>query len=102
MNFFIPADDKVKMKENEKRDTYLYLAWDLKMHQNDGVTICYQLMLLEKGPQILGMGMEVLEIGGRVETTQTTPLSRSFKILKRFLETWGDLGSLFFLWKTIT
>ena len=39
-------------------------------------------------------GLEDLEIRGRVETIQTTTLLRSLRILRRVLETWGDLLSL--------
>ena len=42
----------------------------------------------------LVQGMEDLEIIGRVETIQTTALLRSDRILRRILETWGDLLSL--------
>ncbi len=38
--------------------------------------------------------LEELEIRGRVETIQTTALLRSIRILRRVLETWGDLLSL--------
>ena len=47
-------------------------------------------------------GLEDLEIGGRVETIQTTALLRTAWILKRVLETWGDLLSLKLQWKTIS
>ena len=46
-------------------------------------------------------GLEHLEVGGRVETTQTTALLRKARILRRVLETWGDLLSLKLQWKTI-
>ena len=39
-------------------------------------------------------GLEDLEAGGRVETIQTTALLRTARILRRILETWGDLVSL--------
>ena len=39
-------------------------------------------------------GLEDLEIGGRVNPIQTTALLRTDKILRRVLETWGDLLSL--------
>ena len=39
-------------------------------------------------------GLEDLEIRGRMNTIQTTPLLRSARILRRILETWGDLLSL--------
>ena len=45
-------------------------------------------------------GLEDLEVGGRVETTQTTALLRTARILRRVLETWGDLLSLRLQWKT--
>ena len=43
MDFTVPADDRVKQKENEKRDKYLDLARELKKtmeHENDGDTDC--------------------------------------------------------------
>ena len=48
-------------------------------------------------------GLEDMEIGsGRVETIQTTALLRTARILRRVLETWGDLLSLKLQWKTIS
>ena len=44
-------------------------------------------------------GLEDLEVGGRVETTA---LLRMARILRRVLETWGDLLSLKLQWKTIS
>ena len=45
--------------------------------------------------------LENLEIGGRVETIQTTTLLWTARILISVLETWGDLLSLKIQWKTI-
>ena len=45
-------------------------------------------------------GLEDLEVGGRVETIQTTALLKTGKIPRRVLETWGDLLSLNLQWKT--
>ena len=39
---------------------------------------------------------------GRVETIQTTALLRLARILRRVLETWGDLLSVKLQWKTIS
>ena len=39
-------------------------------------------------------GLEDLEVGRRVETIQTTALLKKVRILRRVLETWGDLLSL--------
>ena len=36
-------------------------------------------------------GLEDLEVGERVETIQTAALLRTARILRRVLETWGDL-----------
>ena len=44
-------------------------------------------------------GLEDLEVGGRVETIQTTALLKTARILRRVLETWGDLLSLNLQWK---
>ena len=46
--------------------------------------------------------VEDWEIRGREETIQTTALLRSAGILRRVLETWGDLLSLRLQWKTIS
>ena len=44
VDFAVPADHRVKMKENEKRDKYMNLARELKKaveHNSDGNTNCY-------------------------------------------------------------
>ena len=46
-------------------------------------------------------GLEDLEVGGRAETIQTTALLRTAWIVRRVLETWGDLLSLKLQWKNI-
>ena len=48
--------------------------------------------VLLKGPEDLG-------VGGQVETIQLTALLRTAWILRRVLETWGDLPSLKLQWK---
>ena len=47
-------------------------------------------------------GLKDLEVDERVETIQTTALLRTARILRRVLETWGDLLSLKLQWKTIS
>ena len=47
-------------------------------------------------------GLVDLEVGGRVETIQTTALLRTARILRWVLEIWGDLLSLKLQWKTIS
>ena len=47
-------------------------------------------------------GLDDLEVGGGMETIQTTALLKTVRILRRVLETWGDLLSLKLQWKTIS
>ena len=91
------------MKESEKKDKYLDLARELKNLWNMKVTIV-PVMIRALGTITKGLlkGLEDLEIGGRVETIQTTALLRTDRILRRVLETWGDLLSLKLQWKTIS
>ena len=51
--------------------------------------------------KLLLKGMEDLEVGGRVETIQTTALLITARITRRILETKGDLLSLKLQWKII-
>ena len=64
---------------NEKKDKNLDLARELKKLWNMHV-----LGTVTKG---LLKGLEDLEVGGRVETIQTTALLRTSRILKKVLET---------------
>ena len=44
--------------------------------------------------------LEDLEVGGRVETIQTTSSLKTARKLRRFMETWADVLSLNLQWKT--
>ena len=100
VNFAVPADHRIKLKESEKRDKYLDLARELKILWNMKVTIIPIVIgafgMVTKG---LLKGLEDLEVGSRVETIQTTALLKTARILRRVLETWGDLLSLNLQWK---
>ena len=95
VDFAVPADYRKKLKECEKKDKYLDLARELKNLWNIQVKII---------PIVIGAfgtvtkellkGLEDLEVGGRVETIETTALLRTARILRRVLETRGDLLSL--------
>ena len=84
MNFAVPADQRVKLKEDKKRDKYLDLARDQKKpSDSDGDTNCnwcaqhsHQRICTRTG------GLR----RGRVETIQTTALFRSVRIVRRVLE----------------
>ena len=74
------------MKEGEKKDNYLDLAWELKNLWNIKVTII-PIVISAFGTvtKRLLKGLEDLEVRERVETIQTT-LVRMARILRRVLE----------------
>ena len=102
VDFAVPADHRVKFKESEKKDKYLDLARELKKLWNMKV-MYIPIVIGTLGTVTKGLlkGLDDLEIRGWVETIQTTTLLRSATILRRVLETWGDLLSLKLQWKTI-
>ena len=91
------------MKECEKKDKYLDLDRELKKLWNMKVTIV-PIVIGALGTITKGLlkGLEDLEGGGQVGTIQITALLRPARILRRILETWGDLMSLRHKWKTIS
>ena len=98
MDFAVPEDHRVKIKESKKRDMYLDLAREhrklLKMKM-----ILTVIGALEMVSKELERSLEKLEIGKRTETIQNTALLRSARIPRRVLETWEEFLSLH--WKTI-
>ena len=102
MDFAVPADHRIKLKECVKKDKYLDLARELKKLWNMRVRIV-PIVIGAFGTVTKGLlkGLEDLEVGGRVETIQTIALLKMDRILRRVLETWGDLRSLKLQWKTI-
>ena len=103
VDFAVPADHRINLKESEKKDKYLDLARELKKQWNMKVTIV-PIVIGALGTITKGLlkGLEDLEVGRRVETIQTTALLRTARILRWVLETWGDLLSLKLQWKTIS
>ena len=103
VDFADPADHRIKLKECEKKGKYLDLARELKSLWNMKVTIV-PIVIGAFGTVTKGLlkRLEDLEVDGRVETIQMTALLRTARILRRVLETWGDLLSLKPQWKTIT
>ena len=88
VDFAVPADHRIYLKESEKKDKYLDLARELKKLWNMKVTIV-PLVIGVLGTVTKGLlkGLEDLEVGGWVETIQTTALLRTARILRRVLET---------------
>ena len=103
MECAVPVDYKVKLKESEKKDKYHDLARELKKLWNMKVTFIQitigALCTVTKG---LIKVQEDSEIRGRVETTKTSTLLRSARILRRVLETWEDSMLLIIQWNTIS
>ena len=86
--FAVPADHRIKLKECEKKDKYLDLGRELKKPWNMKLTII-PVVIGAFGTVTKGLlkGLEDLEVGGRVETIQTTALLRTARILRIVLET---------------
>ena len=103
VDFAVPADYRIKLKESEKKDKYLDLARELKKLWNMQVTII-PIVIGAFGTVNKGLlkGLEDLGVGRRVETIQSTSSMRTARILRRVLETWGDLLSLKLQGKTIS
>ena len=102
VDFGVPADYKVQLKESETRGKYLDLARELKKLWNMKVTVISTVICaIATVTKWLVQGLEDLEIR-QVETIQRTALLRSDRILRSVLETWGDLLSSRLKWKTIS
>ena len=87
MDFSVADDHRIKLKECEKKNNYLVLARELKKtmeHEGDNYTNCDWCFAVTNG---LLKGRDDLEVGGRVETIQTTTLMRTARTLRRVLET---------------
>ena len=95
IDFAVPEDNRINWKESEKKDKYLDLDRELKKLWNMKVTIV-PIVIGALGTVTKGLlkGLEDFEVGGRVETIQTTALLRTARILRRVLEIRGDLLSL--------
>ena len=64
VDFTVPMDHRVKIKESEKRDKYLDLARELRKLLNIKVTVITVVIgALGTVPKGLEMGLEELEIG---------------------------------------
>ena len=87
VDFIIPTNNKMKVKESKNLDNYQDLSRELKKLWTMKVTV----ILIVVG--VLGTVTKNLEkkpdeqmIRGRIETIQTTALLKSAKIFKRVLE----------------
>ena len=83
VDFAVPADHRIKLKESEKKDKYHDLARELKKLWNIKVTIV-PIVIGAFGTVTKGLlnELEDLEVEGRVETIETTALLKSVRILR--------------------
>ena len=87
VDFAVPADYRIKLKENEKKDKYLNQARELKKRGNMKVTILSIVTgAFGTVTKRLSKRLENLEVGGRGETIQIIALLRTPRILRRVLE----------------
>ena len=91
VDFAVPADHRINQKEIKRK-----ISTTILLENWNAVEWLCQLWLVLFGTITKGLlnGLEDLEIGGRVETIQKIALPRTARILRRVLETWGDLLSL--------
>ena len=105
VDFAVPADHSVRLKESERKEKYVDLARELKKNKLWNMKVTFIPIVIGTISTVTKWwvkGFEDLEIRGRVETIQTTVLLRSARIPRRVLETWRDLLSLKLQCKTIS
>ena len=84
VDFAVPVDYRIKLKECEKKDKYLDLARELKKLWNMKVSIVPIVIgVFDTVTEWLLKGLEDLEVGRRAETIQTTALLKTARILRR-------------------
>ena len=90
VDFAVPADHRIKLKECEKRDKYLDLARELKKTmEHEGTIIPHVICTFGTVTKGLLKGLEDLEVGDRGETIQTTALLKTARILRGVLDLRG-------------
>ena len=88
MDFAVIGNNRVKLKESEKKDKHLDLARELKNLWNMKVMIIPIVIgALGTVTKVLVQELEDFEITGRLETVQITALLRSVRILGKVTET---------------
>ena len=99
--YLVPVDHRLKIKESEKTEKYMDLARELKKLWNMKLKVL-PIVIDALGTVLRSLMKEMmeLEIRRKIGTIQTSTLQRSARILRRVLETRGDLVSLRLRWKT--
>ena len=88
VDFPAPADYRIILKESEKKEKYLDLGRKIKIKKMEHKVTIIPIVIGALGTvtKLLLKGLEDLEVGGQVETIQTTALLRTATILRRVLE----------------
>ena len=102
VDFAVPADHRIKPKEYEKKNRYLDLARELKKLWNMKVTITPIVIGAFDAVRIIKRTAGIGSQRTSGDHPKATALLRTTRILRKVVETWGDLLSLKLLWKTIS
>ena len=96
VDFAVPADHIITLRECEKKDKCLDLARELKKKLWKMKVTIAPIGIGAFGTITKGLlkGLEDLKVGGLVQTIQITALLRTASIQRRILYTYGDLLSL--------
>ena len=87
MDFAIPGDHRVEMKEREKREKYQDLARELQVLWNTKVTVTPIVIgALGTVPKSLKNRLDQIGIRTKIETMQTTALLNTARIVRKVLE----------------
>ena len=81
VDFAVPTDDRINLKEFAKKDKYLDLAGEVSELWGMRTTIV-AIVIGAFGTitKVLSKGLEDLEVGGRVETIQTRALMKNHQL----------------------
>ena len=90
VDFAVPADHRIKLKDCEKR---ISTSTFLRNRKKYGTCIPFEIGAFSSVTKRLLKGLEDLEAGRQVKTIQTIALLGMARILRRVLETCGDLLS---------
>ena len=105
MDFAVSADNKINLKESEKRYKFFRPCLRTKKNQLWNMKVTVILIVIGAlGTIIKGVVKSLVdfEIRGQVETIQITALLGSARILRRVLKTWGTYCLSKLQWGTIS
>ena len=90
VDFAVPAEHRIKLKECEKKDKYFNIARESENCYMKVIIIPIEIGAFSTVTKGSLKGPVDLMVGGRLKTRQTTELLRTTRILRRVVQTWGD------------